>query len=271
MELYKKSEEETDIDLADAYVSLSICYMNKGDNVSTAQYLPEAKRIYEKMLGENNLRTASVYQALGSHFAELRGGLGFAVQYTEKALRIQKRILGEEHPETAVSYSNLAMIRWDMGEKEEAIAMAEKALKINRSVLGTENHELIATGYNNLGRMYAEYGNAEKGIIYIEKARDIMEMISCDIYVLGKIYTNLARQCWRAGRKEDALKHMRRAKEIFILSTSKNSEEVRDIEKDINYILNDMHSSKKQMVSGGEVPKKETVLEIFWGKWKKKK
>ena len=64
------------------------------------------------------------------------------------------------------------MIYWELGDRKKGLEYQEKALEIQKEILGEKN-TATASLYNNVGYSYWKLGEAEKAIDYIERALDI--------------------------------------------------------------------------------------------------
>ena len=66
-----------------------------------------------------------------------------------------------------------------MGNREKALEYLEKALDIQKRLLG-DDHPDTAVSLNNIGMLYQEMGNREKALEYLEKALDIWKRLLGD-------------------------------------------------------------------------------------------
>ena len=63
----------------------------------------------------------------------------------EEALRLAKKAHGDEHPSVSVTYFNIAQLHEQQGQKDQAIALYQKSLAIDRVVYGPQHQECKTT------------------------------------------------------------------------------------------------------------------------------
>src|SRR4051812_34709311 len=63
--------------------------------------------------------------------------------------RAGERVLPPDHPDVALSLNNLALLRQERREFDQALALQQRALAILEPALGPE-HATVATAINNL-------------------------------------------------------------------------------------------------------------------------
>ena len=146
-----------------AYYSRSLCYYIK------------ALSIQEKVLPENHLDIATLYNNLGCLYGKL-GEYEMELEYCLKALAIREKVLPKNHPDIAVSYSNVGSAYNRLGESKNGLKYFLKALVIQKKAL-PKNHPDIAGTYNNVGSAYSELGEHKKGLKYLLKALAIQEKV----------------------------------------------------------------------------------------------
>ena len=66
-----------------------------------------------------------------------------------KTLSISFEEIGDDHPRVADTYNNMAVVYYNQGKYDEALAMYEKALSIKLKKLG-DDHPDVADTYNNM-------------------------------------------------------------------------------------------------------------------------
>lgn len=122
-------------------------------------------------------------------------------------------IQGTNHPDTAISYNNIGMTYNEQGNYAEAIEYYLKALKIKEKNLGT-NHPDTATSYNNIATSYNDLGDYKRALEYCLKALKIRETI------LGTEHPDTAQSYYNTGEiyrqidREKALEYHYKALKI---------------------------------------------------------
>ncbi len=141
---------------------------NAGRYDESAELLLRVKKIREKLLGEDHLEMAEVYDRLAGMYRR-QGMYSEAEKLYKKALNIQERVLGKNHSDTAASYNNLGLLYNDLGKYQEAEELYRKSLAIEEKVSG-EGHPNTATSYNNLAILYQNQGKYEESEKLYKKA-----------------------------------------------------------------------------------------------------
>ncbi|CAF3872443.1 unnamed protein product [Adineta steineri] len=115
---------------------------------------------------------------------EVEGGTGWIrlgallakTGHFDKAEELYKALLEQSSSETgkASYYNNLAYVKNNQGDYEQAIQYYRKALEILEKTHPV-NHPLLATSYNNVGSGYGSIGEHSKALSFYEKALGIQE------------------------------------------------------------------------------------------------
>ena len=71
------------------------------------------------------------------------------MEYYIKAWEIKKDVLGENHPDTAISYNNIGVVYYNLGDYDKALEYYNKALEIRKAVLG-ESHPFTQHTLENI-------------------------------------------------------------------------------------------------------------------------
>ena len=61
---------------------------------------------------------------------------------------MQEHILNEEHSDTAMTYSNIGMVHFDLGDNEKALYFSKKALNILVKTNGHDHPKTITVREN---------------------------------------------------------------------------------------------------------------------------
>ena len=106
------------------------------------EYNLKALNIMEKILGENNPKTAYYYSKVVDTYIYM-GKYDDALKYLNKALSIKKAALGEEHPDLGEYYHNLGELYYRMGDKAKSIESFRAAQSIWEKAFGSEDQRVI--------------------------------------------------------------------------------------------------------------------------------
>jgi CHAT domain-containing protein len=108
------------------------------------------------------------------------------------------------------------------GKYAEAISLAERALTIQETALGTE-HPLVAKSLNNLGKLYDDKGNDAKAEALYQRALAILEKsLGPEHPNVAKSLNNLGTLYEVRGEMERAVAFHRRAAEVGELNLNRN-------------------------------------------------
>ena len=132
-----------DLELAEAYRTLSSYLQENGKYKDALTFIEKCVQIQERVLSPDDLdittsnnNLAVVYQYLGRYEE--------AAQLLETALESDRTNLGEQHPTVAIRRSNLAGVYKDLGRYEEAAQLLEAALESDRTNF-REQHPNVAS------------------------------------------------------------------------------------------------------------------------------
>lgn len=99
-----------------------------GELLKACEYYEKTIGIYEKQLGPDDYRLASLYNNMSILKSDLKDGPG-ALECLKKALAIVERQPGSR-VEEAVTYTNLGLLYMNLGETKQADEASRKALAI---------------------------------------------------------------------------------------------------------------------------------------------
>jgi len=166
------------------YNNMGVAHLNKGEYKQALEFLNDAMKILENLLGKEHPDTAATYGNIGQIHSHL-GYYDQALEWHLKALDICEKVLSKEHPDTATTYNNIAKVYDNQGDYDKAHKWFKKALDVDEKVLGKEHH-YTATTYNNIAGVYITQGDYDKALEWYQKALDIREK------VLGKEHPDTA-------------------------------------------------------------------------------
>ncbi len=137
------------------------------------------------LLGDDHAFIADATNKLGALKIEM-GDLGAADDYLTESLAILTRIHGDE-PSTNLGnvMSNLALVKKDLIQYEQALQLYQEALAVHRQLFG-EQHSRIATQLNNIGLILYEQHQLDEAEDYFINAQEML------VPLIGDSHPNLA-------------------------------------------------------------------------------
>lgn len=153
---------------------------------------------------------ASFGQICNTHFADYDLSL--------EALHICLKKTLEANEELSIpvanAYINIANLYSTLNRDQEALTLSEKALNIQRRILGDKNID-VATSYSNIGCLYASMGKLRKALHYQATAIEIAEETLTDGHPsLVQFYYNIGSTFLDLGKRKTAFDYYQRAFEI---------------------------------------------------------
>jgi tetratricopeptide (TPR) repeat protein len=112
-------------DTATSLNNLAKLYEEMGEYAKAEPLYQEALGIRQKVLGSEHPDAATSLGSLASLYRAM-DEYAKAEPLSKEALRIFQKVLGAEHPETVTSLDNLALLEFDLGQIEEATALARQ-------------------------------------------------------------------------------------------------------------------------------------------------
>jgi signal transduction histidine kinase len=196
---------------ADALVSLSRVYWERGNSHQAGKYCADARKLYKESGNQKGL--AQTLQMLGTLYWRM-GDFPKALDYALKSAEIYNQL--DDRKGMAVLDSLIAMIYTSQGQYKKALEYSFKA-KQGYGASGDKNG--IAMTLNNIGRDYQRSGNYKEALKYLKQGsaifRDMKSRRSYS-YTLNNI-----------GEVYDAMRDFRQAQDYFTRSL-KIKEEIKD-------------------------------------------
>ncbi|CAN5216040.1 hypothetical protein BH09SUM1_BH09SUM1_08460 [soil metagenome] len=153
----------------------------RDDAVSTMKLV---LAIREKHFGPNHAEVATTLNDLASiifwrgKYSNDKNFFDKAVSESEplfdRTLRIREKVFGASHPVVAETLRNLALVYWQQGRYDQAIALRNRANDINVETLEA-NHPAVGSQERDLAKEYrtlGRYTEAEKFLVQSRKARE---------------------------------------------------------------------------------------------------
>ena len=223
------------VDVANTYRNLAMMHLNLGDCEQAKKYQHVALAINVGRLGVSQFSVATLYFELASMYKE-SGYLEEAKEYNQRARRIVSVKLEQvvpqdldaleqpekyhhalntqicaEHLSVATGYSNLSLIRQDLGDLEQAKEFQQSSLAIPLKTFGAE-HASVATSYSNLASIHQDLRDPEQAKEYQQRALAIkLKKLGADHVSVATSYSNLALIHHELGDLEKAKAYQQRA------------------------------------------------------------
>jgi len=160
--LQESGMDLTEEEKADCHDRLGTAYWNICDYDGALENLISALDYYERIADET--RKSPLESNIGIVFAEI-GEDEKAVEYTRKALQTAE--ITNDNARRAYSLNNLGILLFRQDRRKEALECFLESAAIKEQ-LGEEAK--LVTTYLNIADAYAEFGDREKVVPYIEKA-----------------------------------------------------------------------------------------------------
>ena len=126
LEVAKRTLGPEQPETAEALNNLGFVFKMIGDYAKAEPLCQEALRIRQKVLGPEHPDTATSLNNLASLY-RATGAYAKAEPLYQEALQILQKVFGPEHPNTATSLENLALLNFELGQIDEATALARQA------------------------------------------------------------------------------------------------------------------------------------------------
>jgi CHAT domain-containing protein/Tfp pilus assembly protein PilF len=201
-----------------SYNGLGIYYKEVGDYDMAILYHQKALSIWHKDPEKPDPKAASIYLGLGNCY-RLKGNYERAIYYHQVSLAIKYSFLPPIHRDIAKSYINIALCLWNIKQYDQSIVQLEKALTIQKQVLGYEINADKAGTYNNMAVVFRLQGKYTYGIQYAQKSLDIR------LHILGKCHNDTSNTYYNIGliyakknEFEKALHHYQKALQSLALN-----------------------------------------------------
>lgn len=137
-----------------------------------------------------------------------------SLAYNLKGLHHSKLQFGEISEWVGIFYNNIASLYSTCGNYSQALTLYEKALDIQRQILGSE-HPVVANSYNNIGEVHSSMGNYAKALEFFQKTLVIQEeKLGTNHPKTSTTYNNIGCLLIRIGQYEKALEYLRKDLQI---------------------------------------------------------
>ncbi|HEX7838800.1 MAG TPA: tetratricopeptide repeat protein, partial [Kofleriaceae bacterium] len=162
-------------EVAGMLAMLGMALKAQGDLAGARRTLEQALSIRRRVFAsENHPLIALTMSALGSVLVQ-QGDVKGGCSYLERSLEIHEQLAGSEHPDAATTLYLLGVVDRVMGNSSRARARLERALAIQRLVLGSDEHPEIADTLVELARVLEASGDLESAQAMLERALAIQQ------------------------------------------------------------------------------------------------
>lgn len=152
---------ENHIETIDAGFNLARIYSFYGWTAKADALLVELYNSALQVLPEDDVYLADLFFYLGNYRAVF--GLRQPTQYYREAIRIYSKNLGPESQQVAYVLERLSAVTMEFGNLEDAIELAEEALRIIR-LQPEQDSGVLATAIVNISNAYGQLGEYEKAV-----------------------------------------------------------------------------------------------------------
>ncbi len=210
---YSKAEKMTDEEISyirdvltedsplliDPYNNKALLYLLAGEFSEAEAYNQKALKISEKTYGKKSLRHIKSLE-IQKHISLDKGDFKRAAEIATEILERRKNLLGEKHLLVASSMTDIAVIRYNMGDDAQSVlAQLNRASQLIKSELDAKSPQ-YASVLKQKAYLYITEGEIEKAeplldsayTIWLEKVGDKsieaadLEMLRGDLYLKRK-------------------------------------------------------------------------------------
>jgi len=153
--------------VAQVRFELASAWHDAGGGDAEAEFR-EAVRVFRAHAAEPTVEHANALMALGDYVA-VRGDVEGALALYEEALGIHEALYGPDHPFVALALNGIGMLRYNLGEKDEARELLARAADVDRAAYGDAGHPDLAMVLTNLGNVLSAEGDPA-GVEALEEA-----------------------------------------------------------------------------------------------------
>jgi serine/threonine protein kinase len=161
--------------IVNAYSSLAEVYREIELYEDATKLIKKSIDLAMSEYGNKWPQLVGLYNLYGE-FSVYKSDFNLANVYYSKALELSKLLYGDEHTITAETISNLAMLKNNIGNHQEAIELHMQALRIIEKSSGKNSHMSAETN-NDIGISFQSLGLPEKSLIYFQAAENIFRKL----------------------------------------------------------------------------------------------
>lgn len=199
--------------VANSLDGLAFSYMNQGRLDEAEPLFARSLAIRERVFGPSHPDVTVSLAGLATLQRD-RQRYGEAESLQRRILEIREQALGPDHPNVADALASLAKIYRHQGDDGAALPLYQRALSIREKALGP-HHLDVARSLAGVGLLYVNQGRHEEAAELFERDIAITETVfGPDHPEVAIALHNLAEASWSLGRRDLALKQIRRAAAI---------------------------------------------------------
>lgn len=197
-----RTDDITELDLANSYANLAMLLEMEGDWTAADQLYRQALAQARAAAGSNGQDHPQVAECLHglAAFLHKKGEYLEAERLYSEALDIRRRRLGEDHTEVAETLHGLATVLYEEGNLDEALRRLDQALSIRHAKFRGAHPEIAAT-LMEIGRLLMEQGHALEAVNVLRESLLIRQTtlpadhweVSMSEMILGACLTRLGR------------------------------------------------------------------------------
>lgn len=158
------------IGYADANYQSGVIYYKESKFDLADTLLQQSLLIYKEHIGEISRKVADTYEIIGFCKQVIQPDSG--ILYMDKALKIREKLFGPDTIALAPSYLNLGGAYQAAGYADQAIFWYEKVIELIKKHSGDDNEGDVSI-FHNLGLIYTDKHELDKGRDYLQKALDM--------------------------------------------------------------------------------------------------
>ena len=147
---------------------------DQGNPVGAVEWLEKALPLYERVFGQQTLKTSSLHQQIGDIRVEQQE-FGRAVDSFQKALALRKRLLAPDHPLVLALESGLGVAY--EGKAELGAALDKFTHVLERSARRPLSEQTVADLYTNIGNFHGRGDFADALACSKKHARSISTVL----------------------------------------------------------------------------------------------
>ena len=174
--------------IGDVYNNLGIAYLLEGDNSRALDWLDQSL-VIRKVDSSNLTKIAQSLNNLGLAY-QANEQVDLGISHFQKAIEHYTREADLHHKELGDAYLNLSSLLVSDSTIQQSIELIEKAIQEYQF---TPNHKVnIGLCYNNLGNIYAQYGDPGQALEYYLKSLSLRREIWGSVHPeIAETYYNL--------------------------------------------------------------------------------
>ena len=244
LEYYMKAKEMLDscsenypIETITTYVNIGYVYNELGQYEKALEWDRKAYELISSVLGKTHPKMADVLSNIGAVYLRQKQ-YGEAHENVRKSLEINKSVYGQQSPNLIVDYNNLGRVQHVMKQYKESIESYTLSLLLCEKHLPS-NHPYVATIYNNIGSVYIDMdGEEDKAMHYYELALKMrIDKFGENNSSVAIVYNNIGKLYQKKGDKENALRYLEKARDIFEKALGKDHPNTKAVQKSIDNVL----------------------------------